>query len=634
MAVVSIVFLVILFTLLAFRFFRLPHFCSDKQVRVAQAAADDFIESYPYQNLDFTTPKVFFSAVLDLNSTIAQALGVRSSRPELNIPIGYLIHSIRSISTDLEEFFLHDSMMKHVLPFIKLYHVLWFVPKTSKPANDDLPGKRTWGAYFASFTIIRKTIFKFIFRRVAYYSINLYSGRVLEKSHLFSFRNSESSQKFFQTRLLLLPILLGIFFIVLFCGLVISGLLYSTDSAWELIQIYRNSMENGLTSVSTLPWKQIFFHTLPTLLALIFSCFFYFSLFFYHRFRLQPFQVHAVPEWPNHEHENFAKIQEFIALNVSRLSTFSSSVEVVQELLSFTDSLYRKPDAAAFSLSLSEILKAQQILISRSQAKFDEEFPFLNFFNIRDFQFANRMYAIYLKFFLFYRGLNFSVNPISGPVLETRIRINQLLLQPLLKEFLFSGKISLLNLIGFNMMEIYNGHLYFTELSHPLNVFLTGGTSEQQKSVSSALSNIPDQNFHIQIDSSQEVSYLQKWLHLRVDFDSRWKKIQEQMKQADLILFLASEKPSSSETEIFEKILAHSESLLDSLEAPPLAVLIVPSNGTSLPCSEKIHIIPWQNDEETEPQESLQTLLEQSRQQILVRQNYRFLRDYKEKHDR
>lgn len=632
--IVLIVFLVIVFTLLAFRFFRLPHFCSDNQVRVAQAAADTFIDSYSYQNLDFTTPNLFFDAVLELNSTIAQALGVRSSHPELNIPIGYLIHSIRSISTDLEEFFLHDSMMKHVLPFIKLHHVLWFVPKSSKPTDDDLPGKRTWGAYFASFTIIRKTIFKFIFRRVAYYSIRLYSGRVLEKSHLFSFRNSESSQKFFQTRLLLLPILLGIFFLVLFCGLFIAGLFYSTDSAWELIQIYRNSRANGITSLSTLPWGQIFFHALPTLLALIFSFIFYFSLFFYHHFHLQPFQVQPVPAWPNREHQNYSKIQEFITLNSSRLCTFSSSVEVVQELLSFTDSLYRKPDATAFSLSLSEILKAQQILISRSQAKFDEEFPFLNFFNIRDFLFANRIYSIYLKFFLVYRSVNCSVNPISGPVLESRIHMNQLLLQPLLKEFLFSGKIFLLNLIGFNMMEIYNGHLYFPENGLALDVFFTGGTDVQRNSVSSTLLDILGQNFHIQIDSSQETSYLWKMLGRGNDPESRWKKMKDQMSQTDLILFFVPENSDSVELEKMQDVLSRSETLFESLEAPPLAVLIVPSSGTSMPCSEKFQIIPWSNDEEAEPQETLKTLLEQNRQQILVRQTFRFLRDFKEKHDR
>lgn len=631
---VVIAFLCLIFVLLAFRYFRLPHFCSDDQVQNAQSSADDFIESFPYQSLDFNTPKLFFSAILELNTNIARALGISSPHPELNVPIGYLIHSIRSISTDIEEFFLHDSMMKHVLPFIKLHHILWFVPKSSKPINDDLPGKRTWGEYFGSFTVIRKTIFKFIFRRVAYYSIQLYSGKVLEKSRLYFTRYTESSQNFFRTRLLFLPILVCIFSVVFFTGLVIAGLFYSTDSAWELIHIYRNSKANGITSVSTLPWKQIFFHTLPTLLALAFSCIFYFSLFFC-RFRFSPFKLHPVAEWPKREFENFSQIQEFIkSVDVSRLSTFSSFMEVLQELLSFTDSLYRKPQATAFSLSLSEILMAQQILISRSQSKFDEEFPFMNFFNIQDFLFANRLYSIYLKFFLVFRSLNFCVNPFSGSVMETRIRLNQSLLQSLLENFLFSGEVFLLNLTSFHLMEIYNGHLYFPENGLPIEVFFTGGTDVQRNSISSALLDTLNQNLHIQIDSSQETSYFQKLFHLRNDSESRWKKMKAQMSQTDLVLFLAPEKTDSSEMEKFQDVLARCETFLDSLEAPPLAVLIVPSSGTSLPCSEKFQIIPWPNDEESESLPPLKTLLVQNRQQILVRQTFRFIRDYKEKYDR
>ena len=360
----------------------------------------------------------------------------------------------------------------------------------------------------------------------------------------------------------------------------------------------------------------------------------YFSLFFY-RYRMSPFKVEPIAEWPVREQENFSRIQDFIkALDVSRLKTFSSSVEVLQELLSFTDSLYRKPQAAAFSLSLSEILKAQQILISRSQSKFDEEFPFMNFFNIRDFLFANRIYSIYLKFFLAFRSLNCCVNPFSGTVMESRIRLNRNLLQSLLENFLFSGEIFLLHLIVFNLMEIYSGHLFFPDEGLPLDALFSGGTDVQRNSVSSALLDILDQKLYIQVDSSQETSYFQKLFHLGNDSESRWKKLKVQIDQCDLVLFIAPERSDASETVKFQDVLTRTESFFDSLEAPPLVVLIVPSSETSLPCSGKFHVIPWQNDEGSSFQELLKPLIEQNRQKILVRQTFRFIRDYKEKYGR
>lgn len=631
-------FLFVFFLLLLFRFFRLPRYCSNEQIIEARSQADDFINSFPYKILEFNDPKFTFSVILVLNRRIARACGVRSAHPELDVPVGYFLRSLYSISTDLEQYCKQTLRIGPFEPlyYVKLNHILWFVPKSSQPSPDKLKSNHNLSSYIPSFLyeIFRKKVFRFIFERVAHYSIELYSGKVLSQRRFFSFRNFSSFREFFRSRLLLWPIVLGIFGLVFFCCLVVAGLFYSTDSVWELIQIYRNARANGFPSFSTLPWDQIFFRVFPGLLALIFSCVFYFLPFFF-RFRLSPFNVQPIQEWPEHEKASFKKTKEFISRidDVSRFCTFSSLLEVVQELLSSTDNCYRKPQGPAFSLSLLEVLKGQQILISHLQTKFDEEFPFMNYLNIRDFLFVNRLYSFYLKFFLAFRTFNFCVNPMSGSVAEARIHVNRTLLQSLLEEFLITGNIFLLNLIGFHLIEVYSGHLHFPENGLPLVIYLAGGTDEERQAACSALLNISNLKLDVQMETKQGGTGF-TWFPSRGQTDWQLKKLEEQMDRCDLILFLSSEKLTPEKSERFQKALEHCKSYCALAERPPLVVLTAPASQTPLPCSANFYAIPWNSDDESVLQDSLKSLIEQNQQKILSRQTFRFIKEYRKEHGR
>ena len=631
-------FFLIFLLVLIFRFFRLPHFTSAAQEKAARSQADDFINSFSYSSLEFTNPKPISEAIFELNRRIARSFGVLSPHPERDVPIGYLLYTLRSVSTDLENF-CSQLKLNNIEPlsYIKLSHILWFVPKSPKqPVTDSSAANHGHSSFIPAFVqnFIRERIFKFVFTRIAHYSIQLYSGKVLSERRHFSFRNFSPIRKFFRTRLLLWPIVWGFFGLSFFVCLIVCGPFYSSDSVCELIQICRNCKANGLISFSTLPWDQILFRVLPGALALIFSCLFYFIPYFCH-LRFSPFKVQPVPEWPEREMENFRKTKDFInSLKVSRLRTFSSFAEVIQELLSFSDSCCKKPESAAFSLSLSEILKAQQILISRLQTKFNDEFPFINYFNIRDFLFANRLYNLYLKFFLVFRSYNFCVNPLSGSVTEVRIRMNRSLLQSMLEEFLVSGNIFVLDLIGYYLIEVYSGYLHFPEKGLPVAFYLAGGTEDQRQSICSALLNISDLNLDIQMQSNQASSTFRSWIPFLNRSNHQMKKMEEQIRQSDLVLFLDPKKTDSEKTDEFQKIPDFSEFPLESSEKPPLAVWVTSVPQTPLPCSGDFCAVPWQNDDESVFQEAIQSLLKQNQQRILSRQIFRFLRDYKEKHGR
>jgi len=646
-------FFLILFLILTFRFFRLPLITTNQQEKNARSEVSNFIKTFPFSYLDFQNPRTIFSAILELNSRIARSFGVRSAHPELDIPVGYLLHVVRSISTDLEDFLLHNAVVKNSffesqyiksligefdpLHFIKLYHILKFIPKqTAEPRKESFLTSK-FGSFLPKFKLPDSTkvlIFQFLFQRIAHYSIQLYTGKILVKSHHFTFRNSLSFREFFKTRLLLWPILCIFFLLVLFVGLIISGLFYSTGSVHELVQLYRNCQTNGLTSFSTLPWGQIFFRLLPGILALIFSCIFYFIFSFFH-FHLTPIKVQPVPEWPNREHENFHQTKQFIdSLKISRLGTFSSILDVARELLSITDSLYTKPGSPSFSLSLSEMLKAQQILISRLQTKFDDEFPFMNFLHVRDFLFINSVSKFYFKFYNLFRRFNYCVNPFSGTVLEARIRLNKNLIQSLTEEFLFTSKIFLLDLISFHLIEIYSGHLHFPDSGLPLSFFLTCGTNEQDSSISTSLRKILNKNLSIKLEPPQENSTIQKWLQNWIQSDSQSKLMEERMRQSDFILFFVPEKTDSARMEKFQEILVSSACLFDATERAPIAILVVPATRLSFPCSGNFLVLPWQSDDETVFQEAFAALLSKNHSDVHFRQTFRFLREYKEKYSR
>lgn len=643
-------FLVVLSVILIFRFFRLPHFTTPRQEKLAQKEADDFIKSFNFSALQFNNHKPTLDAIFELNRRIARAFGVHSAHPELDVPVGFFLQSLHSISTDLYEYCSRISKRFRIFNFEPLYFTLAFfmkfIPSSSSKdepvkllPNEDEPekveppapqteskvqtdSKPSWDilAFF------RKLLFKRLFKIIAERSIQLYSGKVLSGHRHFSFRDFSPIRKFFHTRILFLPILCGIFGLVFFVGLSVSGLFYSRDSVCELMQLYRNCKANGLTSFSTLPWDQITFRLFPGVLALTISCLFYFIPFLV-RFRFTPFKVQPVPEWPKREVESFRKTkEEFIdQLEVSRLCDFSSFFEVIQELILFTDSCCKKPDSAAYSLTLGEILQAQQALVSRLQSKFDEEFPFINYLTIRDFLIVNRVYNLYLKFFLVFRGLNCCVNPISGSVAEFRIRMNRRLLQSLLQEFLISGNIFLLDLIGFHLVEVYSGYLYFPEKGLPLSFFLAGGTEEQRQSVCTALLSIPDLDLHIQMQSSQGNFNFLSWIPFLNRFNPQASKFEQQIRQSDVVLFLDPKTSDSGKTGEFQ---------VDPSEMPPLTVWVTPATQSPLPCSEDSSQVSWQEDDESVFRKSIQNLLVKNHQRLRSRQTFRFIRDYKKEHGR
>ena len=142
-------FLAVWLICLGVRQWRLPRRATAEREAAARREVESFVQDFPYDKLTFSNWQNILDAILELNARVARVYGIRSRNPELDIPLSCALLLIDRISADLTqklaEFRTGDLTQKlagvrigdqPLLDWVKLSHLLWFMPSASRKKVD------------------------------------------------------------------------------------------------------------------------------------------------------------------------------------------------------------------------------------------------------------------------------------------------------------------------------------------------------------------------------------------------------------------------------------------------------------------------------------------------------------------
>jgi len=426
---------------------------------------------------------------------------------------------------------------------------------------------------------------------------------------------SVQRNRFFASRFVTPRWLLGFYGIVFFGCLVLGGVLFTQEKIanWifpeEAVSLaetdipageFLKSGENG--SVNRTFGQKYGLSILACGMGGI--CLLVLFLFVKSCVRGQVLEVEPDEYWPLKERETFEKVQMLTdGLKLSEISGMGPIWQTFRGIVELVDQEYSGRGKAQYSISLSEILKAQRILVSRLRQTLDRELPSTDYLLLRDIQFGVFFYRYYLWVFNIYRKILW-IDPVSATVLELRRTVNQGVMKFFGKQIAASSILYAMRLAGFYAVEIYSGNLFFQNDREPARLFVTGGKDVEISSFADMLKEKINEfpQIHLTISENrinEEQAWWKPWQ------SSSLRKCEQEAEYADVVLGIFQ---NSEEKKLLEQLKMN----FQKREHSPL-FLFAEENECR----------------KSDFQSELQTFFAQNERMIRLRKNERFLAEYR-----
>ncbi len=445
-------------------------------------------------------------------------------------------------------------------------------------------------------------------------------------SEMKSTARSERQNRFFASRLVTLRWMLGLYGLTLFGCLVLNGVFFTQKKISRLV-FPENAPSAVADSISPADdeWTnarntdreetetQKFYRKYGLNLGACGVggvCLLILFLFLKSHIRSQVLEVEADEYWPLKEQKVFEKVQNRVnELKLNEISGFQPIGESLRKIIELVDREYSGQSNARYSISFSEILKAQRILISRFRQTLARELPSMDYLLLQDIRYGLVFYRYYLWGFNIYRKLLW-LDPASASVLELRRMVNQGALKFFGKHIASSSILYVLRLCGFYAVEIYSGNLFFSKDLEPVRVSIVGGKTAD---LSAFAEKLKSKTNELELPSIQ-LSIIKNRINEEQSWWARWssppiQKCEREIEHSDVVWGIFQNQEEKD-------LLTRMESDLQKQERPPLFWLLEEKNAENADFHE------------------LQAFFAKQEREIRRRKNKRFLSEYQSQNQR
>ncbi len=179
----TVLFFLFLLLIFVIRHSRLPKRSTSALEFRAKKEIESFVLEFDYRTIKSWDGTAILEAICELNRRVAFTYGIRSRRPELDVPVSFVLLAVERISSDMLEYLKNNAhfMMFHPLEWIKLKHLLRFLPtgsaskKEEKKQEPEVSAAESKKKMYVPQWVHRKIVER-LFRLVGHYSTMLYSG--------------------------------------------------------------------------------------------------------------------------------------------------------------------------------------------------------------------------------------------------------------------------------------------------------------------------------------------------------------------------------------------------------------------------------------------------------------------------
>ncbi|MDO4628597.1 MAG: hypothetical protein Q4C70_05395 [Planctomycetia bacterium] len=368
-------------------------------------------------------------------------------------------------------------------------------------------------------------------------------------------------------------------------------------------------------------------------------------LLLWRRFRVidSSLKVEPYPFWPRREKEAFKSVLAQIhAVEEDKLGGMAQIGGVLMEVLKKTDQIYSGQKTPRYAISFSELLSAQQVLVGKLQRTLVAEVPGLDYLRLRDVKWGIWGYSIYVRAFDWYRKILW-LEPVSALVLEFRRFVHGILLRIFSRKMEMTTTVYALDLAGYYAIELYSGHMFYRKEEEPTRIFVTGQEGTAFRTLAKKFDTLTGQNC-VPIKwvtcehgiKMAESSGFWRFLRGNLSHFMRWRG---EIKKADIVVMVTDSDVSGAEHEIVETFRKELDDASRQTETAPVVEREMTGKAVETEKHEenvkenvKDGVIIWDSDENLET--GLRNVLKMKAEELRWRQEFRFLREYSEKHTR
>lgn len=445
---------------------------------------------------------------------------------------------------------------------------------------------------------------------------------------------------FFRSRLMSVSWITALYATVLAVVFFMCGMLFAKE---KLVAIFhgetvvesRESMENVVDMESSMMgefWGRLEKHWVYLAATLGGVGF----LLVWRRFRVvdSSLKVEPYPFWPRRERRAFESILTQIhAVEEEKLGGVAQIGGALMEVLKKTDQIYSGQKTARYAVSFSELLGAQQVLVGKLQRTLVAEMPGLDYLRLRDIKLGIRLYSVYLHMFDWYRKILW-LEPVSALVLEFRRFVHGILLRIFSQKMEMTTTVYALDLAGYYAVELYSGHMFYRKEDEPTQIFVTGQDGTEFRKIAEKFGTLTGQNCvpikWVTCEHGIKKEEGGFWRFLRGN-SSYFARCREEIKKADIVIMVTDSRLDGEEREMVEMFERELKDASQEVEFAPIVVHVITGKRLETETPKEGEMV-WDSDEKLSTE--LKNILKMKAEELRWRQEFRFLREYSEKHTR